>query len=273
MDDQSSSLVDTVLITGGSSGIGYELSRWFARDGYHILWAALEEQELQNSTHLLKQEFPETPVDCLAIDLSVSSAPEEVHRWAYSIVKQIDVLVNNAGFGTYGNFEQNSLEQDLKMIQVNATSLYELTHRFVVNMEQAGQGKIMNISSAASYLPLPYAGVYAATKAFVRQLSESIAWELQARNSKIQITIVCPAAIGNTNFQRSAGMDKVRTFSSPMASTSVEEVARDAYRGLKAGKLIVRTGWRFRINYWVSKVIPQSLTRRIMTWEMNRGRT
>lgn len=273
MDDQSRALVKTVLITGGSSGIGYELSRWFARDGYQILWVGLEEQELQDSATALLHELPDTEIHFLALDLSLSSAPEQVHQWAYATVPHIDVLVNNAGIGTYGDFEKNDRKQDLKMIMINVNSVYELTHRFLPNMEKAGEGKIMNISSAASYLPLPYAGVYAATKAFVRQLSESIAWELEDRKSKIQITIVCPAAISNTKFQAAAGMEAVRTFNSPMASTTVEEVAKDAYQGLKAGKLIIRTGWRFRINYWVAKIMPRFLTRRILAWEMNRAQT
>ena len=157
------------------------------------------------------------------------------------------------------------------MIQINVNAVYELTHRFIPRMEADGGGRIVNISSAASYLPLPYAGVYAATKAFVRQLSESLSWELQARDSSVKITAVCPAAIGNTQFQKTAGMEGVRTFISPLARTTVEEVAQDAYRGIKANKDLIRTGFRFRVNYWVSRFTPRFLARRILAWEMKRA--
>lgn len=271
MDDASSSLVKNALITGGSSGIGFELSKWFARDGYHILWVALDESELQQAKTQLKEQYPSVEINYLALDLSDPVAPKKVYDWVLETTDRLDVLVNNAGIGTYGNFEENDRGADLRMIQINVNALYELTHRFLPKMEQAGGGQILNISSAASYLPLPYAGVYAATKAFVRQLSESLSWELQARDSNVTVTVVCPAAIGNTQFQKTAGMEGVRTFNSPLASTTVEEVARDAYLGLRSGKDLVRTGLRFRINYWVSRFTPRFLARRILAWEMKRA--
>lgn len=270
MDDASSPMVRSVLITGGSSGIGFELSKWFAQDGYRILWVALETDELEQSKAELVHLHPELELHYLAADLSQPDAPGLIFKWVYEQVNQLDILINNAGIGTYGDFEKNDRQADLRMIQINVNAVYELTHRFIPAMEQAGGGRIVNISSAASYLPLPYMGVYAATKAFVRQLSESLSWELQARGSSVKVTVVCPSAIGNTQFQKAAGMDGVRTFTSPLARTTVEEVARDTYRGIKSGRELIRTGLRFRINYWVSRFTPRFLARRILAWEMKR---
>ncbi len=260
----------TVLITGGSAGIGYEMSRLFARDNYRLLWVSKPPEELANAKEKIMKELPSVEVRILAKDLSNVSAAQEVFDWVESLGFFVDVLVNNAGFGNYGDFEKNDLEKDLAMIRLNVINVYQLTRLFLVEMEKNKGGKIMNISSSASYFPLPNSSAYAATKAFVRHMSNSLWLELKARKSKVQITTVCPGAIVNTNFQAAANMQNVRTFTSGLASVTPQEVAKDAYKGLKKGKQIVRTGWKFRINYYITKITPRFITDFMLIREMER---
>lgn len=270
MDDQSGTALKTVLITGGSSGIGYALTHHFARDAYRILWVSKPADELEEASIALKQAFPDVVLHYLALDLAVPDAAQKVLEWIQTLRLRVDVLVNNAGFGTYGHFEKMPLPTELAMLQLNAVTVYELTHWLLREMEAQGHGKIVNISSAASYVPMPYASIYAATKAFVRQMTESLAWELYDRRSPVKVYAVCPGPLADTKFQQQAGMMGVRTFKSIMASTTVEEVARDTYRGLHKNKTIIRTGLAFRINYWVAKFSPEWLARWIVLREMGR---
>lgn len=257
----------TVLITGGSSGIGYEMSRLFANDGYRLLWVAKPPEELSEAQARLEQEFAGVSVHHLAKDLSVDTAAREVYDWTQAQGWTVDVLVNNAGFATYGNFETIDIQKELAMIGVNVTNVWLMTRYFLTDMLQRNAGKIMNISSGVSYEAMPKMATYAASKAFVRLMSESLHEELKHRKSKVQITTVCPSAIKNTQFQATAGMQKVRTFSS-IATATPQEVARDAYRGLSKGKRLVLTGAKYRFNKLISQLVPKALTRWVIRKEM-----
>mmetsp|Transcript_4156 Transcript_4156/g.6366 ORF Transcript_4156/g.6366 Transcript_4156/m.6366 type:complete len:272 (-) Transcript_4156:422-1237(-) len=257
----------TTLITGGSSGIGYQMSRLFARDGYRLLWVAKPQEELSKAKAQLEQEYPQAEIHCLAKDLSVSTAAKEVHAWTHAKGWTVDVLVNNAGFATYGNFEEIEAEKEVAMIGVNVTNLMLMTRYFLQDMEARNAGKIMNISSGVSYEAWPRMATYAGTKAFVRLMSDSLHYELKYRKSAVQVTTVCPSAIKDTRFQARAGMQKVRAFSS-IATATPQEVAKDAYRGLNKGKRLVLTGAKYRFNKIVSQLVPKALTRWVIKKEM-----
>ncbi|EAY24228.1 SDR family NAD(P)-dependent oxidoreductase [Microscilla marina] len=257
----------TVLITGGSSGIGYEMSRLFARDGYRLLWVAKPPEELSEAQARLEQEFAGVETHSLAKDLSVNTAAREVYNWTHTQGWTVDVLVNNAGFATYGNFETIDMDKELAMIGVNVTNVLLLTRYFLVDMLARDAGKIMNISSGVSYEAMPKMATYAGSKAFVRLMSQSLHEELKHRKSKVQVTTVCPSAIKNTRFQSTAGMQKVRTFSS-IATATPQEVAKDAYRGLLKGKRLVITGAKYRLNKVISQWVPKALTRWVIRKEM-----
>ncbi|HAS39034.1 MAG TPA: short-chain dehydrogenase [Microscillaceae bacterium] len=259
--------MQTVLITGGSSGIGYQISRLFAQDGYRLLWVSKPAEELAKAKTLLTQEVAQVEIHTLAKDLSEASAAQETYDWAQSLGFQVDVLVNNAGFATYGQFEDVASEKELAMIGVNLACVMLLTKLFVKDMVARDAGKILNISSAVSYEAVPLMAVYAGTKAFVRIMSESLYYELKYRKSKVQITTVCPAAIKDTRFQASAGMQKVRTFNSITTTTPVE-VARDAYRGFKKGKKLVHTGLRYRLSRILNLIVPKALKMQVIRREM-----
>lgn len=263
----------TVLITGGSSGIGYALSEYFARDGYRILWVALTGDELTASAARLQIDFPGVELHFLAADLSEAVTPLQVVNWTQDNAWTVDVLVNNAGFGNAGKFEQIPWERERAMLQVNMLAVYELTRRFVPLLEAKGAGKIMNISSVASFYPMPYAGAYAGTKAFVRQFSETLRLELQHRRSPIQVTTICPGPIKETNFRAAAQMEGVRTFDNWWSATTVAEVAREAYRALNSGKHLIISGWKMRLSRVLNAILPRFIREKIIVQETIGGRS
>ena len=137
----------TVLITGGSSGIGYTISRHFAADGYRILWVSLLEQELREAREKLQSEYPDCEVQLLTQDLSEENGAQIVYDWCKAHQYQVDVLINNAGFGTFGFLQDISEERELAMIQLNVLNLYKMCRRFLPDMLQRNAGTIINISS------------------------------------------------------------------------------------------------------------------------------
>jgi hypothetical protein len=261
--------MQNVLITGGSSGIGFELSKYFARDGYQLLWVSKPEEELQNAKTKLLAEYPNISIHTFALDLAQEGSAQKVYNWTLDNQWQVDVLVNNAGFGNYGFLTEVSIEKELAMIQLNVATVYALTHLFLKEMKARNAGKILNISSNTSLQPVPRMATYAATKAFVKHFSESVHEELKHQKSKVTLTVVCPSAIKNTQFQHEANMDKVRTFNS-LLTTTPEEVARDAYKGLQKGKKRVLTGARLRNTHWLTQLLPPSLTRFVLHRELDK---
>jgi len=258
-----------VLITGGSSGVGYALSKHFAKDGYHLIWVSKSNEELINASLKLKEEFPDLTIDFLAKDLTADGAVKEIYDWVIEKFDFIDVLVNNAGFGAYGFFTETSLEKEMTMIQLNVTTVYLLTKLFLGKMVERNEGKILNISSGVSFNPVPKMSVYAGTKAFVRQMSESIYYELKQKGSNVTITAVCPAAIKNTDFQKEADMKNVSTFEGFFATTA-DEVAKDAYLGMMEGKRLVLTGSKYRAGVALNKITPSFITQFAIEQEMKR---
>lgn len=245
----------TVLITGGSGGIGLALSREFASRGDRLLWAALSEEEIEAGKAALRDDHPDAQIEALAIDLSKPGAPEELVNWALSRTERVDVLINNAGFGAYGASKEIAFERERAMIAVNISALHALTRAFIPVMEEAGGGEIVNIASNSAFQPAPGLAVYAATKAFVKHYSEAIGAELKAAGSPVRVLTVCPAAVKDTAFKTAAEMAHVRTFDS-IATTTAAEVARDIVRGLETGKDFVLTGAAMRRSYWLMKVLP-----------------
>ncbi len=261
--------MQSVLITGGSSGIGYELSKHFAQEGYHLLWVAKPIKELESAKHQLSQLFPEVKIDLLALDLALQDSPQKVLEWTKQHQWQVDVLVNNAGFGTYGFLTETSIEQELAMIQLNVATVYALTYLFLKEMKLRNQGHILNISSNTSLQPVPRMATYAATKAFVKHFTESVYEELNYQKSKVKITVVCPAAIKNTQFQQVAKMQQVRTFDG-LLTTTPEEVAKDAFEGFKKGKRLVLTGARLRYTHWLTALVPRFLVQYMLRKELDK---
>lgn len=245
----------TVLITGGSRGIGLALSREFAARGDRLLWAALSEDEIETGKAALLADHPDTAVSGLAIDLSKPGAPEEVANWAMGEAERVDILINNAGFGAYGPSKDIAYARERAMIAVNVSALHALARAFIPLMEEAGGGRIVNIASNSAFQPAPGLAVYAATKAFVKHYSEALGAELKAAGSPVRVMTVCPAAVKDTDFKTDAEMSHIRTFDS-IATTTAAEVARDIIGGLETGRDFVLTGAAMRRSYWLMKVLP-----------------
>ncbi|MEM8858295.1 MAG: SDR family NAD(P)-dependent oxidoreductase, partial [Chloroflexota bacterium] len=153
------------------------------------------------------------------------------------------------------------------MLQLNIMAVYKLTRLFLGQMLARNAGSIINISSATAFQPMPKMSTYAATKAFVKQLSESISEELKMQNSSVHIMAVCPAAIADTKFKSAASMDRVKTFDG-LAVTTAAEVAKDTWAGFKNKKSLVVTGSRMRLLHFFTQFVPSGLTQFFVRKEM-----
>ena len=261
-------LMKFALITGGSSGIGFEISKYFAKDGYTLLWVSLLEKELKSAKEALQKDFPDTSIETLALDLSQPNAAQHTYDWVNSNQWRVDVLINNAGYGTYGFANDLSFEKEVSMIQLNVLNVFKLTRLFLKDMLAQNAGTIINISSNTSFQPVPKMAAYAATKAFVKHYSESLAEEMKALKSKVRIITVCPAAIKNTKFKDAARMQKVKTFEG-LAATTKEEVAKDVWQGFAKGKTFVASGARLRRLMWLNPIIPHSIVQFLLRDELS----
>jgi len=256
------------LITGGSSGIGFEISKYFAQNGFQILWASLLEEELQASKIALQGEFPKTPIDTLTIDLSQEDGAQQTFNWVQSNDWTIDVLINNAGYGTYGFANDIAFEKEATMIRLNVLNVFQLTRLFLKEMLGNNSGTIINISSNTSFQPVPKMAAYSATKAFVKQYSESLNEELKTLKSSVRVMTVCPAAIKDTKFKDAAKMQKVKTFDGLAAATK-EEVAKDVWNGYKNGKTFVASGAKLRKLMWLTGILPHSVVQFLLREELS----
>jgi short-subunit dehydrogenase len=248
----------TALITGGSGGIGYELAKLFARDRYNLVLVARSADKLNPVAGELQGQFP-VAVKTIALDLAAGPATKSLFDQVQGEGVVVDVLVNNAGFGVFGEFAQMTEEEILGQIQLNITALTQLTRLFLPSMVARREGKIMNVASTAAFQPGPLMAVYYATKAYVLSFSEALANELAG--SAVVVSCFCPGAT-DTGFQKRAGMENSRLFKK-IGAMNAEVVARDGYRGLMAGKVLVFSGaqnWllaesvRFAPRKWVTAI-------------------
>ena len=223
------------LITGASSGIGKELAKIQAEKGGDMVLIARSKDKLE----ALKSELEEkhsVQVEIMARDLTDPHAPKLIYDEVKAAGIQIDYLINNAGFGGHGKFHERPWEQDLGMINLNITALTALTRFFLPDMVKRNDGKILNTSSTASFMPGPLQAVYFATKAYVTFFSNAIAEELH--DTKITVTNLMPGAT-ETEFAKTSGMDKTNLFEKTVSARSVAE---DGYNGMIEGKLDVVSG-------------------------------
>lgn len=218
----------TILITGASSGIGEAIARALAKPGYHLILVARSTDALESHA----REFRSTgaTVDVIAMDLTSENASQNLFETINKLHIQIDLLVNNAGFGSYGYFHESDLAKQLNMIDLNIKTLVQLTHLFLPGMISRNKGAVLNVSSTASFQPVPFMATYGATKAFVTNFSMAVASEL--RDTPIRIISLCPGRT-KTNFQLSAGSNKIRIRSRSASKEAVAQVALDAVMNYK----------------------------------------
>jgi len=241
----------TALITGASSGIGLELARLFAADGYRLVVVARNRAALRAVADELQSRFG-VEVRVVPKDLSHPSAPVELYQELQEAGIAVDVLVNNAGFGGSGPFVQTDWNTEAEMIQVNIVAVAHLSKLFLPQIVTR-RGKLLNVASVAGFLPGPYTAIYYASKAFVLHFTEALAEELSGTGTTV--TCLCPGPV-ETNFQKRA-----HTGGSSRANArlgmDVREVARLGYEGMKKGKRVAVPGWKSRMLTNLLRLVPR----------------
>jgi len=251
----------TALITGASGGIGYELARLFARDHYNLVLVARSADKLSQLADELQRQYQVT-VKTMALDLSASPAPRFIFDQLQREGTAIDVLVNNAGYGSFGEFATMPVEDTLGQIHLNVAALTLLTRLFVPAMVERHSGRIMNVASTAGFQPGPLMAVYYATKAYVISFSEALANELKPRG--VSVTCFCPGAT-DTGFATRAGNDKTRLFQK-FGPMDVKTVAADGYRGMMKGKTLVISGMKNWIVAESVRFAPRKAVTALSRW-------
>ena len=224
---------NVALITGASSGIGKELAKIHAANGGDLVLVARREKELTELKNSLESEY-KVSIVIIPKDLSDTNTPAEIFTETEKLGIQVEYLINNAGFGGHGFFHEREMEKDLAMVNVNITSLMLLTRLYLPGMIERKKGKILNVSSTASFLPGPLQAVYYASKAFVTSFSQALAEELKATG--ITVTALCPGPVA-TEFFDTANMHGVKMLKTQKAMTPAKTAAI-GYRDMMKGKLL-----------------------------------
>lgn len=223
-------MTSTVLITGATSGIGYELARLFAQDGYHLTLVARDEHMLEKVARELRQLGARDTV-VIPADLSLREGPARVFNTTEQMRLEVSILVNDAGAGVHGPFLDTDLAEELRIIQLNVASLVFLTKVYLRKMVRRRQGKILQLASIASYQPTPLLAVYAATKAFVLSFTDALINEL--KDTGVTVTALIPGPT-DTDFFRKAHAEHTRAAHDHPEDPSL--VAKVGYEALMKGK-------------------------------------
>ncbi len=245
----------TAIVTGASSGIGEWIARLLAERGYDLFVVARRADRLEKLREELegKHRVKVTP---LTLDLSDPAAPEKLFEQTEGAGVDVDVLINNAGFGTQGHFPEISWEKSSEQMRLNVFSLTELTWRFLTPMKKRNHGYILNVASIGAYMPVPGYATYAAGKAFVRNFSEAVAHEL--RHTNVRVCCLCPGPTA-TEFIDVAGQ-KVSA-AEKLAFMSAERCARIGVSALLGGRRLIISGWLMSLSMWWLRFLP----RRVIT--------
>ena len=251
-------MTQTVLITGASGGIGYELAKQFASHRYNLVLVARRADELLQVKGELERQHG-VSVTVFPMDLAQPASIEMLYEKLQQAFIDVHVLVNNAGFGAYGPFSDVDLEQLLGMIDLNIRTLTHLTRLLLPAMQQRGSGRILNVASTAAFQPGPLMAVYYATKAYVLSFTEALANELQGQG--ISVTALCPGPT-RTGFGKRANFHPALLFDKfGMAAPTVAKVG---YDGLMANKVVVIPGgmnWLFAQS---SRFFPRKMVTRMV---------
>lgn len=251
----------TVLITGASSGIGYELGKIYAENGYNLVLAARRSDKLRNlKDDILKNINSNLLIEIISVDLAEDRAAYKLFDVIKSKDIEIDILINNAGAGMYGEFAEYSSEQMEKndrMINLNIKSVVELTKLFLDDMIKKDRGSILNVSSIAGFQPGgPLMANYYASKAYILSFSEALREELRKMN--VTISVLCPGPT-ITEFEKSSNLTGSGLFSKFKTMTA-KEVAEIAYRDFTKKKRIIIPGFMNKLAALGAKILPRRLT-------------
>lgn len=243
----------TALITGASNGIGLELAKIHAQTGGDVVLVARSKDKLEQLAQQLHQQY-NVNVWVIAQDLSEPNSAKAIFDATENLGITVDILINNAGFGGHGRFFERELIKEQQMIQVNITTLTELTHFYIKGMVERKRGKILNVSSTASFLPGPLQAVYYATKAYVTSFSQAIAEEVAEFG--VTVTALCPGAVA-TGFVSAGGLEDVDAWKN--AKTPLE-VAEYGYQAMLDGELVAFNEGKLKFaSDWVLPFMPRKM--------------
>lgn len=249
----------TALVTGASGGIGVDLADCFARDGYDLILTARSEDALKSVAARLSGAFG-VKATAIANDLGAIGGGRRLAEEVARRGLQVDVLVNNAGFGHAGALTTAPLDTSLGMIDLNVRALVELTHLYWGDMLKSGHGGVLNVASTAAFQPGPLMAIYYASKAFVLSFSEAL-WE-EARGTGVHVSCLCPGPTAS-GFRERAGTGKTRLATASAVMPSMP-VALEGYRGWQRNNRVVITGARNRVGAELGRFLPRSVLLRIV---------
>ncbi|MEM6578318.1 MAG: SDR family oxidoreductase [Pseudomonadota bacterium] len=255
-------MAKTALITGASSGIGTELAKYHAGKGGDVILTARRTDALKALKSEIEEKY-EVKAHVFSADLAKSGAADKLYEDVKKAGLEVEILINNAGFGGRGIHIERDLDRELGMIELNVKSLVTLTHRFGQDMATRGNGKILNVGSTAGFMPGPQQAIYFATKAFVNSYSQAVDQELRDRG--VTCTVLAPGYV-KTEFAEVADLDGTKLVSARGAEA--KDVAREGYIGMRAGELVsFNDGMlKFMLN-WLLPLMP----RRLVLWAVDRA--
>ncbi len=244
------------LVTGASSGIGRDMARELDKLGYDLVLVARDEEKLNDVKNSLKGN-----AEVISMDLAVADNCKKLHDMA----KDIDILINNAGFGAFGEFTNTDLDKELSLINTNITAVHILTKLYLQDMVKKNSGHILNVASIAGFMPGPLMCAYYSSKAYVVRLSEGIREELKKQKSNVKISVLCPGPV-NTNFNNVADVRfKLPSFSS-------EFVAKYAIDKMLKNKFMIVPGIKIKLARIMSKISPNNITSKVVYMMQERKR-
>lgn len=231
------------LITGASSGIGRDIARELSKKGYELVIVARNIEKLNS----LKEEL-KTKVEIESMDISVVDNCKKL----FERHKDIDILINNAGFGDCGEFTKTNLEKEIKMINTNIIAYHVLTKLYLQKMREKNKGIILNVASIAGFMPGPLMATYYSTKAYIVRLSEAIREEVRREKSKVQVSILCPGPV-DTNFNKVADVEFA------LKGLSSEYVAKYTIKKMFKGKFYIVPGIKIKLAKFATKIVPNNI--------------
>jgi short-subunit dehydrogenase len=250
-----------VLITGAASGIGAELCRLFGRDGSNIILVDKNKIGLEKTSIELADKFGIETVT-LIYDLSIQESAKQIHSDLQAHGIEVDVLVNNAGFGTFGNFWETDLARDRALINVNIMAPMLLTKLFLPGMVKRGRGHVLNVGSVSGFLASPYASTYYSSKAFLLSFSQGVSTSL--KGSGVTATVVCPGPT-YTAFDWHSTEDGTPPPQKKNFQMSAAEVASQAYRAMRRGQIVVIPGVSNKALAVLAKLLPRQFALWLLT--------
>lgn len=243
------------LITGASKGIGKAIAFELAAKGYHLALVARSADLLQQVAREIRTKHS-VDVQVFAADLSTPGAAQEVFGWTKQQEMTVSILVNNAGYGLSGLFESYPLEQHLAMLQVNCTTLVQLTYLFLPQLKQQKEAHILNISSSAAYQAVPYLSLYAASKSLVLSFSRGLRYEL--RKTSVNVTCICPGST-DTDFATRAQVGEKAMKTAQKVNMTPEQVGKTAVKAMFSKKAEVITGAINKLGGFLTWLLPKQV--------------